>query len=258
MAQKLRLDQLLLEKGLVRSRERAKALILSGNVWVNGKRIDKAGTKVNPNANIELKTKDFPYVSRGGLKLEAALHSFHIVLTNKIAMDVGASTGGFTDCLLQHGIQKVYAIDVGYGLLDWKLRQDKRVVVIERQNIRYLPKEAIKDAIDIATIDVSFISLKKVIPRVKEFLNQEAELVALIKPQFEVGKGQVGKGGIVRDEDQRRQVIEEISRFCKDLGFQVKGIVPSPILGAKGNQEYLLYACLKIPKQEGKNAKKDE
>jgi len=244
MAKKVRLDQLLLERGLVRSRERAKALILAGEVWVAGKRIDKPGTKVDPETSIELKSSDFPYVSRGGLKLEAALHSFKIVLTAKIAMDVGASTGGFTDCLLQHGAKKVYAIDVGYGLLDWKLRQDKRVVVIERQNIRYLPKEAIPEPIDIATIDVSFISLKKVIPKVMEFLRERAELIALIKPQFEVGKGQVGKGGIVRDEAKRRQVVEDITAFCQELGFQVKGVIPSPILGAKGNQEYLLYAEL--------------
>ncbi len=244
MAQKVRLDQLLLERGLVRSRERAKALILAGEVWVAGKRIDKAGTKVDPEAPVELKSSDFPYVSRGGLKLEAALHTFKIVLIDKIAMDVGASTGGFTDCLLQHGAKKVYAIDVGYGLLDWKLRQDKRVIAIERQNIRYLPKEAIPEPIDIATIDVSFISLKKVIPKVMEFLRERAELIALIKPQFEVGKGQVGKGGIVRDEAKRRQVVEDIKAFCQELGFQVKGVIPSPILGAKGNQEYLLYAEL--------------
>lgn len=242
MGQKVRLDKLLLDRGLVRSRERAKALILSGQVWVAGRRVDKAGTQVDINAPVELKTSDHPYVSRGGLKLEAALHTFQVVLTNKIAMDVGASTGGFTDCLLQHGAKKVYAVDVGYGLLDWKLRQDKRVILIERQNIRYLPRENIPEPIDIVTIDVSFISLKKVIPKVKEFLKPEAEMIALIKPQFEVGKGQVGRGGIVRDEAKQRQVVKEISNFCTALGFVIKGVIPSPILGAKGNQEYLLYA----------------
>jgi len=245
MGQKVRLDKLLLDRGLVRSRERAKALILSGKVWVAGKKIDKAGTQVDIGVPIELKTPDHPYVSRGGLKLEAALRSFQIVLTNKIAMDVGASTGGFTDCLLKHGAKKVYAIDVGYGLLDWHLRQDKRVILIERQNIRYLPKGTIPEPIDIATIDVSFISLKKVIPKVKEFLRSEAEIVALIKPQFEVGKGQVGKGGIVRDETKQRQVVHDISNFCVSLGFVIKGVIPSPILGAKGNQEYLLYGKLR-------------
>ncbi|MCD6319809.1 MAG: TlyA family RNA methyltransferase [Candidatus Desulfofervidaceae bacterium] len=246
MAQKVRLDKLLLDRGLVRSRERAKALILSGQVWVAGQRVDKAGAQVDINAPIELKTPDHPYVSRGGLKLEAALQTFQIVLTNKVAMDIGASTGGFTDCLLQHGAKKVYAIDVGYGLLDWQLRQDKRVIPIERQNIRYLPREAIPEPIDIITIDVSFISLRKVIPKGKEFLKSRGELIALIKPQFEVGKGEVGKGGIVRDENKRQQVVKEISDFCERLGFEVKGVIPSPILGTKGNQEYLLYAKMMV------------
>jgi 23S rRNA (cytidine1920-2'-O)/16S rRNA (cytidine1409-2'-O)-methyltransferase len=245
MQQKARLDKLLLERGLVRSRERARALILTGQIWVNGKRIDKAGTQVNISSNIKLKASDHPYVSRGGLKLEAALHQFNINVKNKVAMDVGASTGGFTDCLLQHGAKRVYAIDVGYGILDWQLRQDKRVVVIERQNIRYLPPERIPERIDIATIDVSFISLKKVVPKVKEFLKRRGQVIALIKPQFEIGKGEVGKGGIVREESKRQKVIAEIEDFFKTLGFEIEGIIPSPILGAKGNQEYLLYAKLK-------------
>jgi len=242
MPQKERLDKLLLEKGLVRSRERAKSLILMGQVWVNGKKIDKAGTQVDISSIIEIKAVDHPYVSRGGLKLEAVLHQFNINVKDKIAMDVGASTGGFTDCLLKHGAKKVYAIDVGYGLLDWQLRQDERVVVIERQNIRYLSVERIPEKIDIVTIDVSFISLKKVIPKVKEFLKEDGKIIALIKPQFEVGKGEVGRGGIVREDFKRQRVINKIKDFCQILGFEVKGVIPSPILGAKGNQEYLLYA----------------
>ncbi|HDD35663.1 MAG TPA: TlyA family RNA methyltransferase [Candidatus Desulfofervidus auxilii] len=248
MGQKVRLDRLLLEKGLARSRERAKALILSGQVLVNKKIVDKAGTLVNKTSLIELKSSDHPYVSRGGIKLEAAIKEFKINVKDKVALDVGASTGGFTDCLLKHGAKKVYAVDVGYGLLDWQLRQDKRVTVIERQNIRYLPKEKIPEPIDIVTIDVSFISVKKVIPKIIEFLRKNGEIIVLIKPQFEVGKNKVGKGGIVRDEKLQRKAVSEILEFCQKIGLQVIGVIPSPILGAKGNQEYLAYI------KGGKNA----
>jgi 23S rRNA (cytidine1920-2'-O)/16S rRNA (cytidine1409-2'-O)-methyltransferase len=244
MQQKLRLDKLLLEKGLVDSRERARSLILSGKIWVNGKRVDKAGTQVNVSSMVELKASDYPYVSRGGVKLEAALHHFGVNVKNKVTMDVGASTGGFTDCLLQHGAKRVYAIDVGYGKLDWRLRQDQRVILIEKQNIRYLSKEIIPEKIDMVTIDVSFISLKKVIPKVKEFLKEKAEIIVLIKPQFELGRGEVGKGGIVRDKGKREQIVAEIIDFCQILRFKVEGVVASPILGAKGNQEYLLYISI--------------
>jgi len=249
MGQKVRLDKLLLERGLAKSRERAKALILCGQVLVNKKVIDKAGTLVDVTSLIELKSPDHPYVSRGGLKLEAAIKNFNINLKDKNALDVGASTGGFTDCLLKHGAKKVYAVDVGYGLLDWRLRQDKRVILIERQNIRYLPKEKIPEPIDIATVDVSFISVKKVIPKVTEFLNPKGEIIILIKPQFEVGREKVGKGGIVRDEAIRQEAVKEIVNFCKKLGFHIIGVIPSPILGAKGNQEYLAYG-----KKGGNNA----
>ena len=238
---KERLDKSLVDRGLVQSRERARALILAGEVLVNGKVAGKAGEMVDPSSDIALKGKDIPYVSRGGLKLEKALDEFDIDVSGKVAMDVGASTGGFTDCLLQRGAGKVYAVDVGYGQLDSKLRNDPRVVNIERQNIRYLQKEAIPEAMDVATIDASFISLDKVIPKVLEFLKDEGELIALIKPQFEVGKGEVGKGGVVRDEAKQAAAVEKIRRFCEEIGVTVKGIVESPIRGPKGNKEFLIY-----------------
>lgn len=238
---KERLDKLLVDKGLVQSRERARALILAGEVLVNGRVVDKAGEMVDASAGISLKGKDIPYVSRGGLKLEKALDEFKIDVAGKVAMDVGASTGGFTDCLLQRGAIKVYAIDVGYGQLDLKLRNDPRVVNIERQNIRYLEREIIPEPIDMATIDASFISLTKVIPKVLEFLKDNGELIALIKPQFEVGKGEVGKGGVVRDEAKQMAVVEKIKGFCEEMGLAVIGVIESPILGPKGNREFLIY-----------------
>ena len=206
---KIRLDKLLFDKGLVESREKAKALILGGNVLVNGIIVDKAGTLVKPDDVLTLSAK-MPYVSRGGVKLEHAIKTFNIDVKDKTAMDVGASTGGFTDCLLQHGAKKIFAIDVGYGQFSWRLRGDDRVVLFEKTNIRYLDGDLVPDKIDIATIDVSFISLLKVIPKVLEFLTQHGEIVALIKPQFEVGRKDVGKGGVVRDESKQIEVVEKI------------------------------------------------
>lgn len=237
---KERLDKLLVDRGLVSSRERARALIMEGKVFVDGKACTKPGTFITSN-NIEIKGEDLPYVSRGGLKLDAAIRYFNVDPGDKIAMDVGSSTGGFTDCLLKHGAKRVYCIDVGYGQLAWKLRIDPRVIVLEKTNIRYLKREAIPEPIDIATIDVSFISLRMVLPRVYEFLNSGGEVLALVKPQFEVGKGEVGRGGIVRDEEKRLKAIHDISDVATRIGFHVIGSFRSPIEGQKGNVEYFLY-----------------
>ena len=238
---KKRLDNLLVERGIIQSRERAKGLILSGDVKVNGNPVNKAGTLIDEDAEIELTGKDIPYVSRGGLKLEKAIKEFGINVKDKVAIDVGASTGGFTDCLLQYGIKKVYAVDVGYGQLAWKLRKDPRVIVIERKNIRYLNPDDIGEPVDIATIDVSFISLKLVLPVVKNLLKEKGEIIALIKPQFEVGKGEVGKGGIVKEKEKHEKVISEIKSFAIDLGFKVLNVTESPIQGQKGNVEFLIH-----------------
>jgi 23S rRNA (cytidine1920-2'-O)/16S rRNA (cytidine1409-2'-O)-methyltransferase len=215
-------------------------MILAGQVLVNGQKVEKAGSLVSEDADIRILGQPMPYVSRGGLKLEAALREFKITVTGRTAMDVGASTGGFTDCLLQHGCRKVYAVDVGYGQLAWKLRQDLRVVSIERTNIREISASLIPEPIDIAVVDASFISLEKVIPPVLPFLARDGEIIALIKPQFEVGKGQVGKGGIVRDEAARLAVVEKITGFFRKLGLDVKGVILSPITGQDGNVEYLI------------------
>lgn len=241
---KLRLDRLLVDRGLVESRERGHALILAGQVLVNGQKVDKAGALVPEDAEIRILGEQMPYVSRGGLKLEAALKEFNVSVEGKTALDVGASTGGFTDCLLQQGAKKVYAVDVGYGQMAWKLRQDPRVALIERTNIREMDAKLIPEPVDISVIDVSFISLEKVIPSILQFLKPDAGIIALIKPQFEVGKGQVGKGGIVRDEEARRAAVERVESFFRDLGFEVKGVIQSPITGQDGNVEYLIYAVL--------------
>jgi len=239
---KERLDRLIHDRGLAASRDRAKALIMEGKVLVNGHPVTKAGEMVGTNASIELRGEDNPYVSRGGLKLEAALKHFQISVRNKTAMDVGSSTGGFTDVMLQQGARRVYCIDVGYGQLAWKLRQDPNVVLLERTNIRHLERDRIPEVVDIATIDVSFISLSKVVPKVLEFLKEEGEIVALIKPQFEVGKGEVGKGGIVKDAAKRQAAVERVRQELESLGLTIVGIIESPIHGQKGNTEYLLYA----------------
>jgi 23S rRNA (cytidine1920-2'-O)/16S rRNA (cytidine1409-2'-O)-methyltransferase len=238
---KIRLDLLLAERGLAPTRERARAIILAGQVLVNGTPVAKVGALVAAEADITLKAPDHPYVSRGGLKLAAALEHFQIEVTGLIALDVGASTGGFTDCLLQHGAARVYDVDVGYGQLAWRLRQDPRVIILERTNIRYLPREAIPEDIDLAVVDVSFISLKLVLPQVSLFLRPGGAILALVKPQFEVGKGQVGKGGVVRDPQLQLEAVAEIQGFAQSLGLTAVGVIPSPILGPKGNQEYLLY-----------------
>jgi 23S rRNA (cytidine1920-2'-O)/16S rRNA (cytidine1409-2'-O)-methyltransferase len=237
---KIRLDKLLFDKGLVESREKAKALILAGEVMVNGMKADKAGMLASPDDALEI-LKKMPYVSRGGLKLKHAIDTFGIDLKEKIAMDIGASTGGFTDCLLQHGAKKVYAIDVGYGQIDLKLRNDARVAMLEKTNIRYLDKNAVPDIIDVTTIDVSFISLLKVLPKALEFLKESGEVIALIKPQFEVERKDVRKGGVVRDEAKRNEVIEKIKAAVKDMGLEVKGLAESPVRGPKGNVEFLIY-----------------
>lgn len=251
-----RLDKVLVSKGLVKSREMAKALIMEGKVFVDGKKITKAGTSVSETADIFLKEEELPYVSRGGLKLEAAIRFFNIDPGSKIIMDVGSSTGGFTDCLLKMGAKKVYCIDVGYGQLAWSLRRNHRVILLERTNIRYLAEivksqksklksleleDLVKSNIDMATVDVSFISLKMVIPQVLKFLKQEGEVLALVKPQFEVGKGEVGKGGIVREEEKRLSAVRGVQEDSEKLGLRSIGIFQSPIPGQKGNIEYFLY-----------------
>jgi 23S rRNA (cytidine1920-2'-O)/16S rRNA (cytidine1409-2'-O)-methyltransferase len=215
-------------------------MILAGKILVNSRPADKAGILVGHADRIELKGGDIPYVSRGGLKLEGALQTLEMDVGGRICLDVGASTGGFTDCLLQHGAERVYAVDVGYGQLAWKLRQDSRVVVIERTNIRYLPAEALNEAVDLATIDVSFISLKIVVPAVTVFLKPAGRILALIKPQFEVGKNHVGKGGVVRDENLHTQVIRDLSLFFNEKKILCEKMVPSPILGPKGNREFFI------------------
>jgi 23S rRNA (cytidine1920-2'-O)/16S rRNA (cytidine1409-2'-O)-methyltransferase len=239
-SKKIRLDKLLFDKRLVESREKAKALILGGNILVNGIVINKAGTLVKTDDVLSVKNK-MPYVSRGGLKLEHAINHFHIDIKDKIIMDVGASTGGFTDCLLQHGAKKIYAIDVGYGQFDWILRKEERIVLLEKTNIRYLDQDFVHDKIDIATIVVSFISLLKVIPKVSEFLALRGEIVALIKPQFEAGKKDVGKGGVVKDERKRVEVVEKIKSESAKMGFEVIGTTTSPLKGPKGNVEFFIY-----------------
>ncbi len=217
---------------------------MSGAVFVNGIRVDKSGAIVSEDSSIEVKDSPSRYVSRGGTKLEAALRGFRIEVNNKIALDIGASTGGFTDCLLQHGARIVYAVDVGYGQLDWKLRQDPKVVVMERINARYLKPEDINELVDIAMIDVSFISLTKITPATLGLLKPGGTLIVLIKPQFEVGKGEVGKGGIVKDENKHKVVIDKITVFLGELGFKILGVIPSPILGADGNKEFLVAGVL--------------
>jgi 23S rRNA (cytidine1920-2'-O)/16S rRNA (cytidine1409-2'-O)-methyltransferase len=239
-ATKKRLDLVVLEKGLVNSRQRAQALIMAGKVLVNNLIVDKSGTLVSLKDDIVLQEEDHPYVSRGGLKLEKALHTLGIDINGFVCLDVGASTGGFTDCLLQHGVGRVYAVDVGYGQLSWKLRQNPRVVVIERMNIRYMQPETIPQLVDLVTIDVSFISLKKVVPEILKFMKKNAGILALIKPQFEVGKRNIGKGGVVRDPDLHEKVIENLSEFFIKKHLFCEWVIPSPILGPKGNREFFI------------------
>lgn len=241
MIRKERLDKLLLEKGLVQSRERAKALIMEGKVLVDGEKADKPGTFVNREAPIRLLGNGSPYVSRGGQKLKAALEAFGMVPSGLVVMDVGASTGGFTDCVLQEGAKKVYAVDVGYGQLAWKLQQDPRVVNLERKNIRYLKREEVPEEVDLILVDTSFISLEKFLSHLLKFLKEGGKILGLIKPQFEVGKGEVGKGGVVRDPLLHQKVIGRISDYCRSIGLTVLGVMESPLLGPKGNKEFFIF-----------------
>lgn len=240
MGKRERLDKLLVDRGLVRSREEGQGLILAGAVLVNEVPATKAGSRIDSTAAIRVKRKSPDYVSRGGTKLEGALRDLRIDVAGKVALDVGASTGGFSDCLLKHGARRVYAVDVGYGQLAWKLRQDPRVVVLEKQNIRYLEPSRLPEPPDLATIDASFISLRLVLPAVKRLLTPEGEVLALIKPQFEVGKGKVGKGGVVRSAEEHRRVIEELKSAAEEIGLATKGIAESCLVGPKGNREFFI------------------
>lgn len=241
MVKRERLDKLLVEKGIASTREKARALIMAGKVAVEGKRIDKPGTNIDSEALIQLEGETSPYVSRGGEKLEGALKVFDINPKGLVVMDIGASTGGFTDCVLQKGARKVYAVDVGYGQLAWELRENPRVVNLERRNVRYLQREEVEEEIDLILIDTSFISVEKFIPHLLGFLKNGGAILSLIKPQFEVGKGEVGKGGVVRDTMLHQKVIDRISNFCRELKLTVIGVTESPLLGPKGNKEFFIY-----------------
>ena len=225
---------------MVQSRERARALIMEGRVTVDGQALEKPGTLVKMDAHLQIQGEDLPYVSRGGVKLEGALKSFEVDPEGKVVIDVGASTGGFTDCVLQKGAKKVYAIDVGYGQLAWRLQKDPRVINLERRNIRYLKKEEVPEEADLILVDTSFISIEKFLPRLVEFLKEGGDLLCLIKPQFEVGKGEVGKGGVVKDGKLHQKVVDRISQFSRGLGLSVRGIIESPLLGPKGNKEFFI------------------
>lgn len=238
---KERLDVLMVQRNLAESREKAKALIMSGIVYVNGQKEDKAGTSFEETVQIEVRGSTLKYVSRGGLKLEKAMSRFGVQLAGKVCMDVGASTGGFTDCMLQNGAVKVYAVDVGHGQLAWKLRNDDRVICMEKTNIRYVTPEDIGDRIEFSSIDVSFISLTKVLGPVKQLLTDNGQVVCLIKPQFEAGREKVGKKGVVREKSVHLEVIEMVSDYARSIGFGILGLEFSPIKGPEGNIEYLLY-----------------
>ena len=240
MGKRERLDLLLVQRQLVTSREAGRRYILAGEVFVRDHPVTKVGTLVDIEAPIRLK-ESLPYVSRGGLKLEKALREFSVAVAGKVALDVGASTGGFTDCLLSAGARQVIAVDVGYGQLHWKLRNDPRVLVLEKTNIRYLTADRLPCRADLATIDASFISLELILPSVCDLLIEDGEIIALIKPQFEVGKGRVGKGGVVRSEAEHHRVIEKICHFSRAQGLKVGAVVESPITGPSGNREFLLY-----------------
>ena len=249
---KQRLDVYLVENGLVSGRDLAKSLIMEGKVYVNNQKADKAGDQIGEKDKVEVRGETLKYVSRGGLKLEKAMASFPISLAGSVAMDIGASTGGFTDCMLQNGAVKVFSVDVGYGQLAWKLRTDERVVNMERTNIRYVTADDIGEQLDFASIDVSFISLKLVLPVACQLLKDGGELVALIKPQFEAGREKVGKKGVVRDPAVHREVIETVTKFAQENGFDVLGLEFSPIRGPEGNIEYLMYA-----RKDNNSQKKD-
>lgn len=238
---KERLDILLVDKGIFTSRERAKTNIMAGKIFVDGFRVDKAGEKVNIDSDIVFKGQEIPYVSRGGLKLEKAIKEFGVNLENKVCMDIGASTGGFTDCMLQNGASKVFSVDVGYGQFAWKLRTDERVVCMERTNIRYVTTEDIGEKLDFASIDVSFISLKKIMGATLNLLKEDGEVVALIKPQFEAGREKIGKKGVVRDINVHKEVVSDIVNFLIEQNLNILFVGYSPIKGPEGNIEYLVY-----------------
>lgn len=247
---KIRLDVYMTENGMTESRERAKALIMAGQVYVKNQKCDKAGLMIDENeSTVEIRGEQLKYVSRGGLKLEKAMSSFPITLEGKTAMDIGASTGGFTDCMLMNGAKKVFAVDVGYGQLAWKLRQDERVVSMERTNIRYVTPEDIGEELDFASIDVSFISLRLVLPVAHALLKTGGEIAALIKPQFEAGRGQVGKKGVVRDKNVHYEVIRTVLDFAAETGFSILGLTFSPVKGPEGNIEYLTYLKKEQPQR---------
>ncbi len=249
---RVRIDELLVARGLAPSRQRARALVMAGLVVVGDRRVDKPGQRVDPDAEVRVKGEHNPYVSRGGLKLEAALEAFGVDPAGRVCVDVGASTGGFTDCLLQHGARRVYAVDVGYGQLAWRLRQDARVVSLERRNIRTLDPEEIPEPADLVVVDTSFISLRLVLPRVWDLLVPGGEVVTLVKPQFEVGREHVGKGGVVRDPGLREQALRSVLDAARDLGFEVLGTVESPVPGAKkGNVELLAHLRRPGPAEGG-------
>lgn len=248
---KERLDVLLVNRGLATSREKAKAIIMSGIVFVEGQREDKAGSTFDEKVNIEVKGATLRYVSRGGLKLEKAMNHFDIALEGKVCMDVGSSTGGFTDCMLQNGAVKVYAVDVGHGQLDWKLRNDERVVCMEKTNIRYVTSEQIAEPPAFVSIDVSFISLTKVLTPVKELMTDDGEIVCLIKPQFEAGREKVGKKGVVRDRKVHEEVIHMVMDYASSIGFVLRNLEFSPIKGPEGNIEYLLHLSKDLSQQAG-------
>ncbi len=241
MAQKIRIDQLLFDKGYFDSREKARRSVMAGLVFVDQQKVDKPGTKVSEEANLLVKENAIPYVSRGGLKLEKAIKEFNVELSERVCLDIGASTGGFTDCMLKNGAKKVFSIDVGYGQLDWKLRQDPRVVCMERTNVRYVKNEDIGELADFASIDVSFISLKLVLPVAKELIRQGGEIIALVKPQFEAGRENVGKKGVVKDIKIHQQVVHDIVNYCQSINMEIKDFSYSPIKGPEGNIEYLLH-----------------
>lgn len=247
MADKERLDVLMVNMGLAASRELAKAYIMAGNVYVDGNKEDKAGTKIDIKSKIEVRGGEMPYVSRGGYKLEKAMESFPVKIEGKICMDIGASTGGFTDCMLQNGASKVYAIDVGYGQLAWKLRNDERVVCMEKTNVRYITEEQVPDKPEFASVDVSFISLIKVVPPALAVMSDDAQMVCLIKPQFEAGREKVGKKGVVREKSTHKEVILKIIDFAFEIGINIIGIDFSPIRGPEGNIEYLIMFDRKNP-----------
>ncbi|SUY47177.1 putative hemolysin A [Clostridium putrefaciens] len=240
---KERIDILVVDKGIFESREKARASIMAGKIFVNGIRIDKCGEKIKVDSNIEFKGEKLPYVSRGGLKLEKAIKDFGFNLKDKVCLDIGASTGGFTDCMLQNGASKVFSIDVGYGQFAWKLRVDPRVTCMERTNVRYVKPEHIGEPCDFASIDVSFISLRTVIPPILDLLQDKGEVVALIKPQFEAGREKVGKKGVVRDAEVHKEVITNIVNFLVNNNLTIINLDYSPIKGPEGNIEYLVYFC---------------